>query len=836
MKTTLTATERLDVAEREARRTSRGTGRDGGAPEARDASFARRFTGAVGRWAKRVFAVGFGAAVIAVVSLFFVIRHYESDLPATPDLRANYHPPQVTRVLARDGTLLAELFTERRTVVSVESLPSHVKLAVLAAEDAGFYVHEGLNYVGIVRAFIVNLRAGRTRQGGSTITQQVVKNVVLGPERSYDRKIKEALLARRIEAELTKDEILELYLNQIFFGHGRYGIEEAARDNFGKGAKDLTIAEGALLAGLIAGPESFSPRKDLKKALARRTFVLEQMRAKGFLNDAQWAVANDEPVRIAPLVEAKTELAPEAVELARKMLVELAGEGAKRGGFTVTTTIDPRLQAAARKAVRDNLAAFDKRHGLVAPFKAPPPPDPKRKTKAPPPKDPPFEGVPTFESHKIYVGVVAGADDAAGLLDVRVGKVHGSVKLADYERYNPQKLAPSAFAEPGALVRVSLLAPVPEAATSGASPTNALSHVPLRLEMGPESASVALDVRTRNVLAIVGNYEAVSGGLDRSSQSRRQPGSTFKPVVYSYAIHARRYTPATLVDVNTEVFEGNYKPSNYEGWTAKEPLRLREALANSVNVVAVRVLRDVGPANVVPWAESLGIRSTMKPDLSLALGSYEVTPMELVGAYATFASGGTYEEPTLVTRIVGPDGKDVPLKAKAPPRRVLDEAEAYVTTSLLTSVIDHGTGARARVLGRPVAGKTGTSNAAKDTWFAGYSTDIASVVWVGYDDGKSQGSETGGAAALPAWIAFMKAAHERRPPSEFPKPAGVVNVTIDKATGKLPYPDDTDTLDEVFLAGTEPTEVAEPKIETGTQDSADAHAEPGHTSPPTRSE
>jgi penicillin-binding protein 1A len=767
------------------------------------------------RWSKIAIVSALVVGVVGFIALVIFVRRLEAELPSIADMRGNYHPPQVTRVLARDGTLLAELFTERRTVVPIASLPAHVKLAVLAAEDAGFYEHEGLNYYGILRAFAVNLKSGRTRQGGSTITQQVVKNLLLDSERSYKRKAREALLARKLEQELTKDEILELYLNHIYFGHGRYGIEEAARDNFGKPAKDLTIAEAALLAGLVAGPELFSPRKDVKKALVRRSFVLAQMREKGFLNEAQFQVADAEVVRVAPATEANNELAPEAVEIAKRTLHEIDATGAARGGYTITTTIDPRLQAAARKALRDNLQAFDKRHGLgsgIGVVTRPTSPSADKKGKAPPKptllKDPAYEGTPSFDRHRVYVGVVAGTDDAQGLIDVRVGTVMGSFKLADYDRYNPDKAVPSAFAQVGTRVRVSLLAPVPEG-IAGTAPGAALAKVPLRLESGPESAMVAVDARSRDVLALVGSYEAVTGGLDRATQSKRQPGSTFKPIVYSYAIHSRRYTAASLIDVTPATF-GTYKPSNYEGWTATDPLRLREVLANSVNIGAVRVLEDVGPANVVEWGHALGIASTMKPDLSLALGSYEVAPLELCGAYATFAAGGEYQAPRLVTRIVGPDGKDVPLKTPPPPHRVLDETEAYVITSMLGSVVDHGTAVRAKseLAGRPVAGKTGTSNASKDTWFAGYSTEIAAVVWVGYDDGKPLGSaETGASAALPAWISFMKAAHQHKPPSEFPRPAGIVTAKIDTRTGKLPYDGDLETMDEVFLAGTEPTEV-----------------------------
>lgn len=789
-------------------------------------------------WVKWLSVAAGVLTVIGLLTAWLLVRHYEADLPSVAELERGYHPSQVTRVVARDGTLLAEVFTERRTVVGIDELPAHVKLAVLAAEDANFYNHEGLNYLGIGRAFVINLRSGRTRQGGSTITQQVVKNILLDTtERTYKRKMREALLARRLEQELCptcgndeegkrrrKDKILELYLNHIYFGSGRYGIEEAARYNFGKSARELTIAEAAMLAGVPAGPEIYSPKRDVKRSLGRRSFVLAQMHEKGFLNQAQYDAAKEEPVRLAPSHEVESELAPEAVQIAKKMLLELEPERGPRGGFTITTTIDPRIQAAARKSLRENLAAYDKKHSLIAPLRAPTVAQAKapakgKKPSAPNTPPPAFEGTPSYESHKVFTGVVSGSDDAAGTVDVRVGTITGTVKVADYKRYNPQGLPPSQFAEVGARVRVSLLAPVPKedpkSAGENVTPTP-MTKVPLRLELGPESATVVLDVRTRQVLALAGNYEGAAGGLDRATQSRRQPGSTFKPIVYSYALHSRRFTPATVIDIEPKAFAGNYKPSNFEGWTGKDPLRLREVLANSVNVGAVHVLEEVGPANVVDWARALGIQSTLKPDLSLALGSYEIHPMELAGAYATFAAGGMYEEPRIVTRIVGPDGKDVELKPVPPARRVLEPAEAYVTTSLLESVVDHGTGVRAKQVGRPVAGKTGTSNEAKDTWFAGFSTEIASVVWVGYDDNKPLGSgETGASTALPAWVSLMKTAHENKPRAEFPRPNGVVTIAIDPKSGKRAAEGATDAIDEVFLEGTEPTEVAEPKDDAG---------------------
>lgn len=743
------------------------------------------------RWLKRAFIALIALLALASLAVVLVVRHFEAGLPTIPDLQGNYHPPQVTRVLARDGTLLAELYTERRTVVPIETLPATVKLAVLAAEDARFYEHEGLNYLGMLRAMFINLRSGRTRQGASTITQQVVKNIVLDPERSYQRKIREAILARRLEQDLPKDKILELYLNHIYFGHGRYGIEEAARFYFGCGAKDLSLSQAALLAGLIASPESYSPRHSLEKSTTRRRFVLEQMRDKGFITAAQHDAAAKEKIVVAATVEVKSQLAPEIVEIAKRTLRKTIGDAAVLGGYTVTTTIDPKMQTAARKSVRDNLMAYDKRHGLQGPYKTA-----KRGPK-------PYEGTPKFSEHKIYNGEVLDADDATGMIHVRVGTVRGAVKLADYERYNPKNLAPSAFTPRGSIVRVSLLMPEPENPQAQNAPL-----VPLRLEQGPQAALIALDVRTREVLALVGNYEGAAGALDRATQARRQPGSTFKPIVYSYALHTRRFTPATLVETRPGTIAG-LRPINAEEGEGSKPMRLREALANSVNVAAVHVAQQVGPENVVPWAKALGISGNVGADLSMPLGAYEASPIEMANVYATFAAGGVYDSARFILRIQDASGRDVPLPAPPPSRRVMEENEAYLTTSLLTSVVDHGTGTRAKALGRPVAGKTGTTNESKDAWFVGYSTDVATAVWFGFDDSQSLGkSEAGSSAALPAWVQFMRAAHEGRPPTEFPRPKDLSSVQIDPESGLRSWEGQENALLEYFLPGTEPIDTA----------------------------
>jgi len=783
-------------------------------------------------WLQRAALAALALALAAVIAVVLVLRHYEADLPSMSEL-SSYDPPQVTRVLARDGTVLGEVFLERRTVVPIDAIPSRMKLAALAAEDASFYEHAGLNYLGMLRALVKDL-AGRSRQGGSTITQQVIKNIVLTPERTLGRKVREAILARRIEAELSKDEILGLYLNHIYFGHGRYGVEEAARYYFGKSIRDVSLGEAAMLAGIIKGPQVYSPRGDLSKARARQGFVLDQMVQKQFARADQAAAAKHETITLAAEPETRPELAPEVVDEVRRTLRTLVGAGADRGGYTVTTTIDPALEAAARAAVRRNVDDYEKRHKLLPPLV---------KGKHEPA---PFEGVPPTGRHAL-LGVVTGADDAANTLEVRVGTVTGTVDLNEAARYNPAGLRASQVAEVGMVLRVVItthapvVPPAGSAAMLGDTPRPPGAAEPplasppakphLHLELGPESALVALDVRSREVLALVGSYEAVRSGLDRTS-SHRQPGSTFKAFVYSYAIHARAMTAATLVETNPAALPAHCRPRNYEENEGQSPKLLRHALAQSVNAAAAWSLLRVGPSNVVAWARALGIspETKLEPDCSLALGAYEVTPREMVAAYATFASGGVYDEPVLIQKIVGPNGVEIPLPDRVKGRRVMDEAEAYLITNLLTSVVQDGTGKRAKQLGRPIAGKTGTSNQARDGWFVGYSTDIACAVWTGFDDPTPMGAgEAGASVALPAFVDFMREAHKKRAPADFPVPAGLTRAMIDPATGLKAYPEEKDAIEEIFLNGTEPTEVATPDAgapdaSTGDPSSGDAGA------------
>ena len=732
---------------------------------------------------------GLGASLLAAaLTVVLVIRHYESGLPSVETLKKGYDPPQVTRVLARDGSVLASLFIERRTVIPFEEIPRHVKLAFLAAEDASFYEHQGLDYLGMVRALVVNLRAGRSKQGASTITQQVIKNVVLGPERSYERKIKETILARRLEQSLTKDEIFALYLNHIYLGHGRYGIEEAARYYFGKKAKEIDLEEGASLAGLVASPERYSPRHDAEKSLVRRRFVLDQMLEKGFLTSEPWKAARDVPLRLAPAADGESELAPEVVAQVKKVLEQVAGDRARLGGFVVKTSLDPSLQLAARKAVRDALAQYATRQKLEPPLTLetrriwgkPPATAPKPETKAAP-------------------GRVIAVDDAARTVDVELGGARCRLALGGETRYNPKRLPPSEFTRVGAVLRVVL-----ESAPAGDAP------VPCRLALGPEAALVAIDVRTREIRALVGSYDAVMGSLDRATRARRQPGSAFKPFVYGYALSSRRFTPASVLTLPNKPEKGRPDAGAAEVPPTRS-LSVRQAIAKSDNDAATKLLAEIGAPNVVGFAHALGIESELRPTPSLALGAYEVTPLEITNAFATFASGGELEPPRLVLSIVAPGGKELPLPAAPPRRRVMTVEEAYLTTSLLRSVVESGTAQRAKALGRPAVGKTGTTNEAKDAWFVGYTTELVAGVWVGYDDPTPLGwGEAGSATALPAWVAFMKAAHEGHPSTDFPRPGSIAVVSVDPLTGLLAYPGQSDAIEEEFLEGTAPTEVSAP--------------------------
>jgi penicillin-binding protein 1A len=757
-----------------------------------------------------------GLALSAVgagtVAMLFWIWGNDPLLPTIEKL-SDYRPPQVSRVLADDGkTVIGEVFTERRSVVKYDQIPKMLIHALVSAEDADFFKHEGIDYLGMVRALFINIKEGETVQGASTITQQVVKNLVLTRDRTLKRKVQEIILARRLEHSLSKNDILTLYANQIYFGHGRYGVQEAALYYFGKPVAQLNVGEAAMLAGLPQGPEILSPRKpeNRERSKRRQVYVLQQMVANRYLPKEEAAKWIAEPIRIVAEQQRNMGLAPEWVDVARQELVARYGEQeVTRAGVEVQTTLDLDVQKWARDSLRAGLRAYDKRQKYGVPVQRI-----KRERvdaelarmaqKLP-------RGGPVGGAE--YRAIVMEVHDEAGELIVDLGKWRASVVLggpAD-ERFNPagsdgKHKTPSERFGVGDVVRVMLprraegQAPAPGKTAAG-KPTREQRVV--ELATGPEGAVVVLDPRTRRVLAVVGGYTYRQGDFNRAVRARRQAGSTFKPFVYAAAIDTGEVTPASMVNDAPEVYD-LWKPENYEKGEFQGPVRLRHALAKSINTVAIRVLHDIGAQRVVEVAHALGIESPLPAELSLALGSGSVTPMELTNAFATFAAGGKVAAPQALKRV----GREA-IPAVQTKQAIRPEV-AYIVVDMMRSVVTEGTAGAVQQLKMDVAGKTGTSNDARDAWFVGMTSDRVVGVWVGFDDFRRElgKAEAGGRTALPIFIDIMKKVGRRD--SRFARPPGVVEARIDRATGLLApegAPEGT-FYTEVFLPGSAPTEVA----------------------------
>jgi penicillin-binding protein 1A len=772
---------------------------------------------------KWVVILGVLGAVLTAGTTAFVFWMYGRD-PSLPDYArlSDYHPKQVTTITDANDRRIGEIFSERRTMVSYDKVPPIVVDAFVAAEDNTFWTHGGVDYWGMFRALVANLRAGHTKQGASTITQQVVKTFLLTPERTFRRKIQEIILARRIEKALTKQEIMTLYMNQIYFGHGRYGIEEAARFYFGKHVGQLNIGEAALLGGLPQSPENISPRKNPKRAKERQTYVLNQLAAMQKITIAEAQKWIDAPIKIVDRPFPELGTAPEWVDLVKRELVKRNhGDEAALDtiGATVRTTLDPSLQAIAQKALQNGLRAVDKRHGIGRPVRTIKPEklDAELARLA---KKLPHGGPAPKES---YDAVVTEVSDDDHEIVVNLGEWKAGIVLGgeDDARWNPpdadgKTKQPSERFKVGDVV--SVITP-PAAAKPAGNNTDdddeprtkkAVAITPRHAKHrvvfspGPEGAVVIIDVKSRKVRALVGGYASKVAGFNRATMAHRQPGSSFKPFVYATAIDSGLYTPASIVNDTQESFREfpEWKPKNYETGKYEGPVRLRYALSKSINSVSLQLTYAVKPQSIVTLANRLGIASKLTPEMSIALGSNEVTPLEITNAAASLAAGGVVAEPQFVDAI---NGKSTPAPAG---EQVLRPEVAYVVLDMMRSVVNEGTAYLAAALKIPIAGKTGTSNDAKDTWFLGLTPDYAIGVWVGYDDNRSMGRETGGAAAVPVYVEIMKQMNQ--PAKPFARPAHVVEVTIDKLTGKL-APDGAPrgtTMTEVFVEGSAPTEVA----------------------------
>jgi len=764
---------------------------------------------------------------ITLVSIYFYVA---GSLPRV-DTLGDYRPPIVTRVFSDNGTQIAEFSRERRILVPISRMPKTLVQAFVAAEDSNFYDHSGIDFISILRATIKNILAGEIKQGGSTITQQVTKSLLLTPERKFSRKFKEAILAWRIEKALSKDEILYLYLNQIFLGHGAYGVQAAAENYFDKNVEQLTLAECAMLAGLPQAPSRYSPYQNLSKARERQKYVLGRMVDENFITRAQAEQAYTEELTIHPRVNNHAAGASYFAEQVRRYLEDKYGaEQLYAGGLQVFTTMNLEMQQAAQAAVRENLIAHDRRRGYRGPERVL---SEAEETPFLDEQDKILQEHPPIPGDQLKAVVTAVTTKA---IKVRIG-----------QRQEEVSLETAGWAKPVRAVRRSAKPAGNAAGGATLLPPGSLLQVRLdaikgerwvlSLDQEPqtEGALVALDPFFGWVKALVGGYDFNRSQFNRAIQSRRLPGSAIKPLIYAAALD-KGYTPASqFLDSPLIYYSRNplgesveWKPQNYSR-EYKGPTSLRSALTHSNNMVTIRVLESIGVDYATEYARRLGISSPIARDLTFALGSSAVTPLELATAYAVFAGGGVHHSPVYLTKIVDRDGRVLesidPADAAISPdaqikpqtaERVISPETAYLITNMLESVTREGTGARAAELSRPVAGKTGTTNDLKDAWFAGYVPQLVAVTWIGYDQERTLGpGETGAHAALPGWISFMKRATARLEPIPFIIPDTIEFHNIDPATGLLAPDNASLTNIEAFAPGTAPTrnssEAAQPQ-------------------------
>jgi penicillin-binding protein 1A len=715
------------------------------------------------------------------------------------------------RVYSKDGRLIAEFGEKRRTPLKFKQIPPLMVNAVLAAEDERFYQHPGVDWQGLTRAVVHVIRTGEKGPGGSTITMQVARNFFLGREKTYLRKINEILLALKIEKELTKDDILELYFNKIFLGHRAYGVEAAALVYYGSRLDELSIAQTAMIAGLPKAPSRFNPIVNPERAMARRNYVLGRMRELETITEEEYQVAVATPVT-ARLHGLSVEVeAPYVAEMVRAYAEELLGEDAYTAGYRVYTTIDSHLQEAANQALRKNLLAYDQRHGYRVPEFHVDLEDPTVSV------DAVLADIPATAG--LLPAVVVGVEDKTVTAHA---KIFGEIQIpwsglewarayVDENRRGPKLESAHDVLERGDVVRVQLqedgwrLVQVPEV----------------------EGALVALDPEDGAILSLTGGYDFYRSKFNRATQAQRQPGSNFKPFIYSAALEYG-FTPASIINDAPVVFddpglEAVWRPENYSG-KFFGPTRLRVALYKSRNLVSIRLLRAIGIDYALEYLKRFGLDLDRIPhDLSLALGSGSVTPLEMATGYAVLANGGYLIEPYFVDRIEASDGSlwyqadpmrvcrdcdpkadvvvnlaanaaldevvlaDDEVDATPYAPRVLSPQNAWLMNSLMRDVITSGTGRRALRLRRSdLAGKTGTTNDQQDAWFSGFNQKLVTVTWVGFDQLRPLGRrETGAGAALPMWIDFMGVALDGMPEETLAQPDGLVTVRIDPESGLL---------------------------------------------------
>jgi penicillin-binding protein 1A len=759
------------------------------------------------------FLLGFIVAILGALAGVGVYFYISTDLPHINSL-TEYHPPIITTVYSDDGRKIAEFFEERRIIKPLDEMPPALINAFIAAEDSRFYKHKGIDFYSIIRAFFKNLEAGTIVQGGSTITQQVTKSFLLSPERSYTRKLKEAILAYRIDKAFNKKEILFLYLNQIYLGHGAYGVEAAAENYFGKSVKEMNLAECAILAGLPQAPSKYSPFKHPERAKQRQIYVLNRMVDEGFISNIQATEAINTAVEIKPRRNWYIEEIPYYTEQVRRYIEEKYGRDVLyTQGLKIYTAANIEMQKIARREIQKGLYELDKRQGFRGPQKklAPEEIETFSRTIQSELDDHPLEAGQTVK------GVVIKVDDKNKAVTVRIGNSLGQIALEDMKwarkpdlevaYYETKVKLPSEALHAGDVILVKVKEKIKD---------SDVWQLALEQEPVAQAALLCLEAETGFVKAMIGGRDFRDSQFNRAFQSRRQPGSAFKPVIYAAAMDKefeesdKIYTPASVIIDSPIVWEDEerdftWKPRNY-----KErffgPTLMRDALAKSRNVVTIKILQDIGIDYAIEYAHKLGITSDLSKDLSIALGSSGVSLLELTKAYSVFANQGYMVEPVFITKIVDREGNV--LEEMAPERiKVIEKTSAYLMTHLLEGVVKYGTGWRVKALNRPVAGKTGTTNNLFDAWFMGYTPQYITGTWVGFDDEAPLGkSETGSRAASPIWLGFMKGVLEDKPPKIFEVPEGIVFTKIDAETGLLPVPESKETVFVSFKEGTEPTE------------------------------
>ncbi len=741
----------------------------------------------------------------AVAAAYFYVA---PQLPSVEVLRdVRFQVP--LQVYTNSGQLLAEYGTKKRDPLKYEQIPKSVVNAFLAAEDDRFFEHPGVDYQGLLRAAGLLVVTGEKSQGGSTITMQVARNFFLSSEKTFLRKFNEILLSLKIEAELSKEQILALYLNQIYLGNRAYGVGSAAQVYYGRPLDQLNLAEIAMIAGLPKAPSRYNPIADPKRAQLRRDYVLNRMLKLGSITQAEHDKAIAEPVS-AKLFQATIDLqAPYVGEMVRSYVYERYGEKAYTDGYKVYVTIDARLQQAAQESLRQALLDYDRRHG--------------------------YRGALSHINFTAATAITEILDQIDPIPEVGNLKVAMVYKVKEHDitalrangeqiqipwqglswaaRYNNSRSIGPAPKVASDIVKSGDVIYVRESAPK----QWALAQIP-----EPGAAIVSINPHDGGILALSGGFDFFHTKFNRATQAKRQPGSSFKPFIYAAALE-KGFTAASIINDAPVVFEdsgleSSWRPENYNG-EIYGPTRLREALVNSRNLVSIRLLQAIGVGYAIDYATKFGFDPARLPrDLSLSLGTASVTPLELAAGYTVFANGGFRVTPYFIAKIVDGDGKTL-FKAKpavaclecsesggsqAP--RVVSQQVTYITSSMMQDVIRRGTGQRAMQLGRSdLAGKTGTTNDQRDAWFAGFNADVVTVSWVGLDDAKSLGyDETGGKAALPMWVDYMRVALRGRPEAAPAQPGGIVTVKIDPRTGLLADADQSDAIFEIFRSDNAP--------------------------------